>query len=891
MMDAMKGAGQVNVTRLVQLFSRLAKDEEAAFLRRAEHRRRCHQRASQDAAANQSAFWDAAAAVLGPDGVSVGELPPGVDLDTVMSHLALSPDLAVALGLDWAIPSLDFTTATDQELRAELSKRVSARTEERVMSGECWAADPCGMGLPGYRARYYQARFPEVTAADDVDKIAARAVRAYMDGLSWVYRYYCLGPAALEFFPDDSSVASGGRGGGGGKPDEGAPEGASWTWAYPYHYAPLMQDLASNRIQNLAFRGRKKSPLASAPIRMARDMYDMAYCSLDEWAPPYGPVRPLLQLLCILPPRSAMLALPSELASMLLIAHEMEDEVAEDEKGDDGHHHPNVNHRWCPTESGRPEEEGGGGWATAGRTGRGRRGGGGGREDSGGRGQHRQLRQSGRGGREQKPGFSLLLTSAADRILEPESGDSSSSDGKGGCSSDEEESPQRWTTQQWGRFDMPLGPHTGGSWGLDGAGALSLHSLAQRVSRFFPNNIPPLVDMSGKKHLHTAVVRLPGVHPPLLACVVQEALRCGMQLTAEEKSRNRMLPSDLLVSEPLYRDAMAALGSGATLDHIVWHLMLQAVEPKSAATTASPSTATATTMSPKVGALSPPAHQGFTANRVPQIGGALGLLLAVRARGLHDGAAAAAATARSAMLLKLDVAGLPVAATRASLLPGAQGPPLRVDRSSWRRLAAATARARSFAERVLGISLGTGAPAGQYRRGGGNMPAAQANAHAIGNSHEYASYGGDGSRGNGGGGVRTYGWTGRGDGGGRGRGEGSVRDFGAQSGFSGGGGGGPRGGRSGGWGLQGRSRGAAGNGGYEGRGGYGRGRGCSGGGGNGGFYSERGQCGSRSGEARGGYGRGGGRYNSGYGPGQGRQHAPAYSSQGERREGYFGGRT
>lgn len=117
-----------------------------------------------------------------------------------------------------------------------------------------------------------------------MDKIAAKAVRAYMDGLAWVYRwgggqkarfgprrctpyalvcnlrfidatqqhrhtahtvifmsagdglymqyslcfdlipyrYYSLGPAALDFGPDDP-------GGNGGRHD-GAPLGASWTW-------------------------------------------------------------------------------------------------------------------------------------------------------------------------------------------------------------------------------------------------------------------------------------------------------------------------------------------------------------------------------------------------------------------------------------------------------------------------------------------------------------------------------------------------------------------------------------------------------------------------------------------------------------------------------------
>ncbi len=47
------------------------------------------------------------------------------------------------------------------------------------------------------------------------------------------------------------------------------------------------------------------------------------------------------------------------------------------------------------------------------------------------------------------------------------------------------------------RFGPAL-PTAGPSWGLDGAGALSLALLARRVARFFPNNLPPLLDVSGE---------------------------------------------------------------------------------------------------------------------------------------------------------------------------------------------------------------------------------------------------------------------------------------------------------------------------------------------------------------------------------------------------------
>jgi len=85
-----------------------------------------------------------------------------------------------------------------------------------------------------------QARFPaELAAGKDIEKTASAVCRHYMDGICWVYRYYSLGPAAIQWLPDGSPVTSDTS----AKSDE--PEGASWTWFFPYHYAPLMQVLGA----------------------------------------------------------------------------------------------------------------------------------------------------------------------------------------------------------------------------------------------------------------------------------------------------------------------------------------------------------------------------------------------------------------------------------------------------------------------------------------------------------------------------------------------------------------------------------------------------------------------------------------------------------------------
>ena len=60
------------------------------------------------------------------------------------------------------------------------------------MSGDPFAADPCAMGLPGYRVRYYEAHFPRARRGPgDLEKAAAAACGAYLDTMAWVYR--CVG--------------------------------------------------------------------------------------------------------------------------------------------------------------------------------------------------------------------------------------------------------------------------------------------------------------------------------------------------------------------------------------------------------------------------------------------------------------------------------------------------------------------------------------------------------------------------------------------------------------------------------------------------------------------------------------------------------------------------
>ncbi len=165
------------------------------------------------------------------------------------------------------------------------------------------------------------------------------------DGICWVYRYYSLGPAAINWLPDGTPITSaseGGAGGGGkGKGAADEPEGSSWTWFYPYSYAPLMQvgwglekgwwrsqhfsSLHHTRTPspplNTSTRNRPtthphypphhpqdlakpasaasragKRTLQAAPIPLTRALGDPGGCPVAAWAPRNGPVRPLLQV-------------------------------------------------------------------------------------------------------------------------------------------------------------------------------------------------------------------------------------------------------------------------------------------------------------------------------------------------------------------------------------------------------------------------------------------------------------------------------------------------------------------------------------------------------------------------------------------------------------------
>jgi len=86
-----------------------------------------------------------------------------------------------------------------------------------------------------------QMRFPELyeQVEGDTDKVASRVAWEYLEGMNWVLRYYACGPAALDWRQQqhDTAVAAADH----GSSDAAGVPGASWSWCYSFHYAPLMQ--------------------------------------------------------------------------------------------------------------------------------------------------------------------------------------------------------------------------------------------------------------------------------------------------------------------------------------------------------------------------------------------------------------------------------------------------------------------------------------------------------------------------------------------------------------------------------------------------------------------------------------------------------------------------
>ncbi|CAL8464765.1 g4300 [Coccomyxa elongata] len=295
---------------LRSLLTRLATDEQPAISRRQEQAARQHRRQVVRDAALNGADKGGSRGFTGPDQsgqwVSVGELRQGESLEQALSGLSAGN------GQTEEQQRLERLRSTSpSQLRQELSRRVAERLEDRL-KGPALAEPITYRGnMIDFRSRHYQQRFG-AEPGEGVEKVARKVSQAYIQSLAWSLVYYSHGtlPVVRHRHGDAFQISA--------TSGSSFPCGAPWDWYYPYHYAPLVSDLA----KQTGALCKIKSPALIQP--------EVPEPS-GNWAPQYGPVRPLLQLMAVLPPQSAS-CLPFKLARLLREAQQLH-EAAGDGSG------------------------------------------------------------------------------------------------------------------------------------------------------------------------------------------------------------------------------------------------------------------------------------------------------------------------------------------------------------------------------------------------------------------------------------------------------------------------------------------------------------------------------------------------------------------------------
>jgi 5'-3' exoribonuclease 2 len=126
---------------------------------------------------------------------------------------------------------------------AEVLGKIKQKLKDTIYENNVVAPveDEVVLHKPGFKERYYKNKFHvDITKEPDFPRMV---VKHYIEGVVWVLAYYYHGCV-------------------------------SWTWFYPFHYAPFASDFTE---------------LATLPLKFRRG----------------EPFKPFEQLMAVLPPRSA----------------------------------------------------------------------------------------------------------------------------------------------------------------------------------------------------------------------------------------------------------------------------------------------------------------------------------------------------------------------------------------------------------------------------------------------------------------------------------------------------------------------------------------------------------------------------------------------------------
>ncbi|GJQ15930.1 hypothetical protein GpartN1_g7721.t1 [Galdieria partita] len=148
---------------------------------------------------------------------------------------------------------------SDQQVKEQFEKELKERLYKKKVVDS--VEDTVRLGEQGWKERYYESKFHWSSQSETTERKREELAYKYFEGLLWVMRYYYRGCV-------------------------------SWTWYFPYHYAPFASDLAA-------------CPFEAESVQYERGK----------------PFKPLEQLMAVLPPSSAKDVLPECLTKLMVDPH------------------------------------------------------------------------------------------------------------------------------------------------------------------------------------------------------------------------------------------------------------------------------------------------------------------------------------------------------------------------------------------------------------------------------------------------------------------------------------------------------------------------------------------------------------------------------------------